>query len=59
MGEQELYMISEERAKDEQGANNMLKKHSNMEKVVEDYADTVRQLGDQSRQFTDNSHPDR
>ena len=59
MGEHELYMMSEERARDEQGADNMLKKHANLETVVDDYADTVKQLGEASRQFTDANHPDR
>lgn len=58
MSEQELYMISDERARDEMGAANMLKKHSNMERVVEDYADTIRQLGERSRKFLDDGHPD-
>ena len=59
MSEQELHMISEERARDEVGAGNMLKKHANTEKTVEDYADVVRQLGDRARQLTDSDHPDR
>jgi len=59
MGEQELYMISEERARDEQGADNMLKKHANMETVVEVYADTIRELSDTSKQFTEAAHPNR
>jgi len=59
MSEQELYMISEDRARDELGATNMLKKHGNMERVVEDYADTIRQLGERSRKFFDEGHPDR
>jgi len=52
-------MISEDRARDEMGATNMLKKHSNMERIVEDYADTIRQLGERSRKFLDDGHPDR
>ena len=59
MSEQELYMISEDRARDEMGATNMLKKHGNMEKVVDDYADVIRQLGERSRKFLDDNHPDR
>jgi len=59
MSEQELHMISEERARDEVGAGNMLKKHANTEKTVDDYADVVRQLGDRARQLIDNDHPDR
>ncbi len=59
MSEQELYMMTEDRAKDEMGAGNMLKKHGNLEKTVEDYADTVRQLGERARQLGDEGHPDR
>ena len=58
MGEQELYMISDERAKDENGAGNMIKKHTNVEKTIEDYADTIRQLSERSRYLIDNKHPD-
>ncbi|XP_052281709.1 spectrin beta chain, non-erythrocytic 1-like isoform X2 [Dreissena polymorpha] len=49
MSEQELYMMREERAKDEIGAQNMMKKHTALENVVEDYAGVVRQLGECSR----------
>jgi len=59
MSEQELHMISEERARDEVGAGNMLKKHANTEKTVEDYADVVRQLADRARQLIDSDHPDK
>lgn len=59
MSEQELYMMSEDRAKDEQGASNMLKKHSTLEKTVEDYAETIRSLGERSRALIDEDHPDR
>ena len=59
MSEQELYMMSDDRAKDEQGASNMLKKHSTLEKTVEDYADTIRHLGERSRKLIEEEHPDR
>ena len=59
MSEQELYMMAEDRAKDEVGANNMLKKHSTLEKTVEDYAETIRELGERSRDLIDQNHPDR
>jgi len=52
-------MMCDERARDEVGAANMLKKHANTEKMVEDYADIVRQLGDRSRQLVEQNHPDR
>ena len=59
MSEQELYMMSEDRAKDEMGATNMLKKHSGLETTVDDYAETIRQLGERSRNLVDESHPNR
>ena len=52
-------MMGEDRAKDEMGANNMLKKHSTLEKTVEDYAETIRSLGDRSRVLIDEGHPDK
>ncbi|XP_013410395.1 spectrin beta chain-like [Lingula anatina] len=58
MGEQELYMMSEDRAKDEVGAQNMMKKHQHTEHVVEDYAETVRQLGERARNLMDENHPE-
>ena len=59
MSEQELYMMGEDRAKDEMGANNMLKKHSTLEKTVEDYSETIRSLGERSRTLIEENHPDR
>ena len=59
MSEQELYMMGEERAKDEIGAQNMLKKHQNLESAVEDYTDVVRQLGERSRNLIEQEHPER
>lgn len=59
MSEQELYMMGEERAKDEIGAQNMLKKHQNLESAVEDYTDVVRQLGERSRTLIEQEHPER
>ena len=59
MSEQELYMMGEERAKDEIGAQNMMKKHQILENVVEDYTNEVRQLGERSRKLIDEDHPER
>uniref|UniRef100_A0A3Q3G0R8 Spectrin beta chain n=1 Tax=Labrus bergylta TaxID=56723 RepID=A0A3Q3G0R8_9LABR len=42
MSEQELYMMSEEKAKDELSAVTMQKKHQIVEQAVEDYAETER-----------------
>lgn len=59
MSEQELYMMGEERAKDEIGAQNMMKKHQTLENNVEDYAEVVRQLGERSRELMEEEHPER
>ena len=36
----------------------MLKKHATLEKTVEDFAETIRQLGERSRELGDQEHPD-
>uniref|UniRef100_A0A3B4ZM99 Uncharacterized protein n=1 Tax=Stegastes partitus TaxID=144197 RepID=A0A3B4ZM99_9TELE len=59
MSEQELYMMSEEKAKDEQSAVTMLKKHQIVEQAVEDYAETVHQLSKTSRGLVADGHPER
>jgi spectrin beta len=57
MSEQELYMMVEDRGKDEISAQNLMKKHESLEHAVEDYADTIRQLGETSRKLISNEHP--
>ena len=59
MSEQELYMMGEERAKDEIGAQNFMKKHQVLENAVQDYAEVVRQLGERSRNLIASEHPER
>jgi len=58
MSEQELYMMSEERGKDETSAQNLIKKHEALENDVNDYADAVRQLGETARQLIMQEHPE-
>uniref|UniRef100_A0A0B7BRD5 PH domain-containing protein n=1 Tax=Arion vulgaris TaxID=1028688 RepID=A0A0B7BRD5_9EUPU len=58
MSEQELYMMGEERAKDEIGAQNMMKKHQTLENSVEDFAEVIRQLGERSRELMEEEHPE-
>ncbi|TPP60271.1 Spectrin beta chain [Fasciola gigantica] len=58
MGEQELYLMGDERAKDEQGANNAMKKHEQLQKVVENYANEIRNLGERSRAMLESNHPE-
>ena len=57
MSEQELYMMVEDRGKDEISAQNLMKKHESLEHAVEDYAETIRQLGETSRQLISDEHP--
>merc|ERR1719312_1145227 len=58
MSEQELYMMVEDRGKDEFSAQNLMKKHESLETSVEDYAETVRQLGETARQLIADGHPE-
>ncbi|XP_078674533.1 spectrin beta chain, non-erythrocytic 1-like isoform X32 [Branchiostoma floridae x Branchiostoma belcheri] len=58
MSEQELYMMAEERAKDEPSANAMLKKHEGIENTIEDYAQTVHELSETSRNLIAENHPE-
>merc|ERR1719319_505328 len=57
MSEQELYMMVEDRGKDEFSAQNLMKKHGTLESTVEDYAETIRQLGETARQLISDEHP--
>merc|ERR1712106_748050 len=59
MSEQELYMMVEDRGKDEFSAQNLMKNHETLESSVEDYAETVRQLGETARQLISDGHPER
>ncbi|XP_016897058.2 spectrin family protein isoform X2 [Cynoglossus semilaevis] len=58
MGEQELHMMSEEKAKDEQSALVMVKKHQILEQALEDYAQTIHQLANSSRLMVTGEHPE-
>ena len=58
MSEQELYMMVEDRGKDEFSAENLMKKHTTQESAVEDYSDNVRQLGETARQLIADGHPE-
>ncbi|KAJ4930360.1 hypothetical protein JOQ06_019364 [Pogonophryne albipinna] len=49
MGEQELHMMSEEKAK----------KHQTLEQALEDYAQTIHQLANSSRLMVTSEHPER
>ena len=58
MSEQELYMMVEDRGKDEFSAQNLMKKHDALDSAVDDYSNNVRQLGEAARQLIAEGHPD-
>jgi spectrin beta len=58
MSEQELYMMVEDRGKDEFSAQNLMKKHEALEASVNDYSNNVRDLGEIARQLIAEGHPD-
>lgn len=58
MGEQELYLMNDDYGKDEFGTNRLLKKHDNTESLVDDYANTIRHLGDRCQRFINDGHPE-
>lgn len=58
MSEQELYMMVEDRGKDEDSAQNLMKKHESLENAVDDYAQSVRQLNDTAKKLISEGHPE-
>ncbi|KAI7804284.1 spectrin beta chain, erythrocytic [Triplophysa rosa] len=58
IGEQELYMIADEKAKDEQSAMIMLKRHLVLKQTVDDYAHSIHQLADRAQKMLAEEHPD-
>ncbi|XP_070836102.1 spectrin beta chain, erythrocytic isoform X1 [Chaetodon trifascialis] len=58
IGEQELYMIADEKAKDEQSAMQMLKRHMILKQAVDDYADSIQRLADRAQKMFAEDHPD-
>ncbi|XP_036006666.1 spectrin beta chain, erythrocytic isoform X2 [Fundulus heteroclitus] len=58
IGEQELYMIADEKAKDEQSAMLMLKRHMILKQAVEDYADSIQKLSERAQKMFAEDRPD-
>ncbi|XP_028856449.1 spectrin beta chain, erythrocytic-like [Denticeps clupeoides] len=58
IGEQELYMIADEKAKDEQSAMVLLKRHLVLKQGVDDYAGAIRKLADRAQKMLAEDHPD-
>lgn len=59
MSEQELYMMGDDRGKDEQSASQLMKKHDTIEAAIADYAETVNELGERAHGLTESGHPER
>uniref|UniRef100_A0A914UUW0 Spectrin alpha chain-like protein n=1 Tax=Plectus sambesii TaxID=2011161 RepID=A0A914UUW0_9BILA len=57
MSEQELYMMQDERGKDEFSTQNQIKKHERLQQDINAYADTIRELGSRARHFVDEQGP--
>ncbi|XP_013006253.1 spectrin beta chain, non-erythrocytic 2 isoform X3 [Cavia porcellus] len=58
MGEQELHMMGQEKAKDELSAQAEVKKHQVLEQALADYAQTIHQLAASSQDLIDHDHPE-
>ncbi|XP_008821078.1 spectrin beta chain, non-erythrocytic 2 isoform X2 [Nannospalax galili] len=58
MGEQELHMMGQEKAKDELSAQAEVKKHQVLEQALTDYAQTIHQLAASSQDMIDHEHPE-
>ncbi|MCP9264820.1 Spectrin beta chain [Dirofilaria immitis] len=57
MSEQELYMMQDERGKDEFSTENQIKKHERLQQDINQYADTIRNLAAQAQKFVDEKRP--
>eukprot|EP00795_Rhopilema_esculentum_P013447 gene13447-4319_t len=58
MSEQELYMIGDDRGKDENAAQSLLNKHINLEKAVEDFQEDIDDLRRRSEELVAAEHPE-
>lgn len=57
MSEQELYMMTDERGKDEFSTDNLIKKHERLQTDINGYADTIRELGERSQGLIEEGAP--
>uniref|UniRef100_A0A674GPQ3 Calponin-homology (CH) domain-containing protein n=1 Tax=Taeniopygia guttata TaxID=59729 RepID=A0A674GPQ3_TAEGU len=58
LGERELHMMAQDKAKDEPGAQAMLSRHLGLEQELRDYGGTVELLAEQGRAMAASGHPD-
>uniref|UniRef100_A0A914C484 Spectrin beta chain n=1 Tax=Acrobeloides nanus TaxID=290746 RepID=A0A914C484_9BILA len=57
MSEQELYMMQDERGKDEFSTQNQIKKHERLQADINQFADTIRDLASQAQRFVQERSP--
>ncbi|ULT90413.1 hypothetical protein L3Y34_008629 [Caenorhabditis briggsae] len=57
MSEQELYMMQDERGKDEFSTKNQIKKHERLQSDIDKFADTIRALATKAHKFVEEKSP--
>ena len=57
MSEQELYMMQDERGKDEFSTQNQIKKHERVQQDINAFADTIRRLASRAHEFVNEQGP--
>ena len=59
MSEQELFLLGDERGKDEEHVQKLLKKHQAIENAINDYEVTIKELGKEAQKMIDEEHVER
>jgi spectrin beta len=57
MSEQELYMMQDERGKDEFSTQNQIRKHEMLQDAIDRYEDQIHELAARAQNFIDNNSP--
>lgn len=59
LSEQELFMLGDDRGKDEEQVQKMLKKHHASETAIRDYKEIIDELANVAQGLVDQGHPER
>ena len=59
MSEQELFLLGDDRGKDEEHVQKMLNKHNAIENAIIDYGDTIQELELVANGLVEEEHPER
>ena len=57
MSEQELYMMQDERGKDEFSTQNQIRKHEMLQQAIDRYADQIKELANRAQKFIEEKSP--